>query len=257
MKKFLYSLRADLVLSEPVIDHTFVLRAVPLSEPVQEPMRVSLISRPGCRLAESTDGLGNKVFLGNIEGKHSFFSFCSTGEVVVDASQVNNRGAAPYLRYPTPLTELSGSLGKYYLTNRIDASPLELTEYWMEKLSSDFRYLKGKTTTRTTAAEAWELGCGVCQDFAHVLLALLRGDGLICRYVAGLTVGEGESHAWVEVFDGKSWVAVDPTHADFCDDNYVKISQGPDFTYCALERGVFRGSAIQNMQAKCSLVPVE
>ena len=87
MKKFLYSLRADLLFSEPVSNHTFVLRSVPLSEPGQEPMRISLTCQPGCRLSETFDGQGNKVFLGSIENKHTFFSFCSTGEVLVDSSQ--------------------------------------------------------------------------------------------------------------------------------------------------------------------------
>ena len=71
-----------------------------------------------------------------------------------------------------------------------------------------------------------------------------------------LTTGEGASHAWVEVFDGETWIGVDPTHQRFCDDNYVKISQGPDFSFCALERGVFMGAADQSMSAKCKLVEI-
>ena len=124
------------------------------------------------------------------------------------------------------------------------------------KIGTDFRYQKGVTTTVTAAHEAWELGAGVCQDFAHILLAFLRAQNVICRYVAGLTTGEGASHAWVEVFDGETWIGVDPTHQRFCDDNYVKISQGPDFSFCALERGVFMGAADQSMSAKCKLVEI-
>ena len=70
MKKFLYSLRADLLFSEPVSNHTFVLRSVPLSELGQEPMRISLTCQPGCRLSETFDGQGNKVFLGRL---HDFY----------------------------------------------------------------------------------------------------------------------------------------------------------------------------------------
>ena len=162
MKKFLYSLRADLLFSEPVSNHTFVLRSVPLSEPGQEPMRISLTCQPGCRLSETFDGQGNKVFLGSIENKHTFFSFCSTGEVLVDSSQRSSFGAAAYYRYPTQLTTLTGTLKDYFEANKVEGAPIALAEYWLTKIGTDFRYQKGVTTTVTAAHEAWELGAGVC-----------------------------------------------------------------------------------------------
>ena len=251
--------------SEPVSNHTFVLRSVPLSEPGQEPMRISLTCQPGCRLSETFDGQGNKVFLGSIENKHTFFSFCSTGEVLVDSSQRSSFGAAAYYRYPTQLTTLTGTLKDYFEANKVEGAPIALAEYWLTKIGAalggillNAEQKKIAVTvdcpeTVTAAHEAWELGAGVCQDFAHILLAFLRAQNVICRYVAGLTTGEGASHAWVEVFDGETWIGVDPTHQRFCDDNYVKISQGPDFSFCALERGVFMGAADQSMSAKCKL----
>lgn len=244
------------MLSEPVSKHTFLLRAAPLAEPGQEPMRVSLTCKPGCRLAEGIDAQGNFVYQGNIEERHSFFSVCSTGEVAVNVSAALPSECPPYYRFATPLTELKGELANYYKEHRVSLSPLECAEYWMGKLKSDFHYEKGATTTRTSAAEAWELGSGVCQDFAHLLLTFLRADGVPCRYVAGLMVGEGASHAWVEVFNGKFWIGADPTHKRFCDENYVKISRGPDFSYCALERGIFMGTAAQSMYSRCSLVEI-
>lgn len=244
------------MLSEPVTHHTFLLRATPLAEPGQEPMRVSLTCKPGCRLAEGIDAQGNFVYQGNIEEKHTFFSFCSTGEVAVNARLQNLSECPPYYRFATPLTELKGELAEYFFANRLAAGALECAEHWMTKLKTDFHYEKGVTTTETSASEAWNLGSGVCQDFAHLLLTLLRAQGFGCRYVAGLMVGEGASHAWVEVFDGKGWVGVDPTHSRFCNENYVKISRGPDFSYCALERGVFLGTAEQTMHSRCSLVEI-
>ena len=139
MKKFLYSLRADLLFSEPVSNHTFVLRSVPLSEPGQEPMRISLTCQPGCRLSETFDGQGNKVFLGSIENKHTFFSFCSTGEVLVDSSQRSSFGAAAYYRYPTQLTTLTGTLKDYFEANKVEGAPIALAEYWLTKIGTDFR----------------------------------------------------------------------------------------------------------------------
>ena len=132
MKKFLYSLRADLLFSEPVSNHTFVLRSVPLSEPGQEPMRISLTCQPGCRLSETFDGQGNKVFLGSIENKHSFFSFCSTGEVLVNSSQRSGFGAAAYYRYPTQLTTLTGTLNLKRI--KLKARPSLLLNTGLQKL---------------------------------------------------------------------------------------------------------------------------
>lgn len=174
----------------------------------------------------------------------------------MDASRRSGIGAAAYYRYPTPLTKLTDSLKEYFEANKVEGDPIALAEYWLSKLGEDFRYQKGVTTTVTAAHDAWKLGAGVCQDFAHILLAFLRAQNVICRYVAGLTIGEGASHAWVEVFDGKVWIGVDPTHQRFCDDNYVKISQGLDFSFCALERGVFMGNADQGISAKCKLVEI-
>lgn len=98
---------------------------------------------------------------------------------------------------------------RLFEANKVEGAPIALAEYWLTKIGTDFRYQKGVTTTVTAAHEAWELGAGVCQDFAHILLAFLRAQNVICRYVAGLTTGEGASHAWVEVLTvkhGSEWI---------------------------------------------------
>ena len=93
---------------------------------------------------------------------------------MVDSSQRSSFGAAAYYRYPTQLTTLTGTLKDYFEANKVEGAPIALAEYWLTKIGTDFRYQKGVTTTVTAAHEAWELGAGVCQDFAHILLAFLR-----------------------------------------------------------------------------------
>jgi len=104
------------------------------------------------------------------------------------------------------------------------------------------KYECGATTNATSASEAFDIGAGVCQDYAHILLALLRIDKIPCRYVAGLASDYGETHAWVEAWIGDQYCAIDPTRDKLIDEGYIAVSRGRDFTDCSIERGVFKGA---------------
>ncbi|MCD8338797.1 MAG: transglutaminase family protein, partial [Burkholderiales bacterium] len=252
----LYSLRSELAFTEPVNNHTFVLRVTPMVEPSQQTLRITLTSEPECKLASYIDAFGNTVHEGYLEESHSAFIFNSTGEVLVDSTKKDTTPPAPYYYMPTKLTEVCGGLQEFVDGVEVFDRPQKTTEEMIGKLGDTFHYEKGHTTTATSATQAWEIGAGVCQDFTHIAIATLRHKGIPCRYVAGLLVGEGASHAWVEVFDGKEWVAFDPTHRRVCDETYMKISHGPDFSECALERGVFMGNGKQEMTSKCALLEI-
>jgi transglutaminase-like putative cysteine protease len=111
-------------------------------------------------------------------------------------------------------------------------------------------YRPGATGVATTAAEAWEKRSGVCQDFAHVTVALLRRAGVPARYVSGYlhpvvepVVGEtvvGESHAWVEAWVG-SWMAVDPTNGATVGERHVIVGRARDYRDVSPLRGVYAG----------------
>ena len=115
----------------------------------------------------------------------------------------------------------------------------------MECMQERMVYTPGVTDTRTTAGEAFALGCGVCQDYAHILTALCRTAGIAARYAAGMMTGEGASHAWTEVWDGQFWHGLDPTHNCLVDERYIKLSHGRDFMDAAVDRGCFLGTASQ------------
>ena len=115
----------------------------------------------------------------------------------------------------------------------------------MHKLHQDLSYEKGVTTFQTTAEEAMKLKKGVCQDYAHILIACLRQLGIPARYVCGLLLGEGATHAWVEVYDGEAWCGLDPTNRQIIEYGYLKIAHGRDAADCPVNRGVFRGVAQQ------------
>jgi transglutaminase-like putative cysteine protease len=112
------------------------------------------------------------------------------------------------------------------------------------------RYERGATHVHTSSAQARAAGKGVCQDFAHVTLGLLRAAGLPARYVSGYLhpdpraeVGatvSGESHAWVEFWAGE-WVAVDPTSLAEVGDRHVLLARGRDYADVRPLSGVYSG----------------
>jgi transglutaminase-like putative cysteine protease len=117
------------------------------------------------------------------------------------------------------------------------------------RLRELFTYQPGTTEVATPLAEVIRLRAGVCQDFAHVLLAIARELGWPARYVSGYLVPDnganpGESHAWVEVCGGDGeWVGYDPTHACAAGPEHIGVAIGRDYGDAAPVRGTFISAA--------------
>jgi transglutaminase-like putative cysteine protease len=116
-----------------------------------------------------------------------------------------------------------------------------------ETLRDRFAYVPGATTVGTGLPEVLERRVGVCQDFAHVMLALARQAGWPARYVSGYLLptssdAVAESHAWVEVAspDGR-WIGLDPTHGVAVRDGHIRLAVGRDYDDVAPVRGIFAG----------------
>ena len=114
----------------------------------------------------------------------------------------------------------------------------------------------------TPLSTVWKTRPGVCQDFAHIGLSVLRTAGLPARYVCGYieadSPGAGRrlkgavaTHAWIEVLvPGMTWVALDPTNRQWVDERYVSVSYGLDYRDAAPLRGTFKGSGGQKMSVQ-------
>lgn len=145
-----------------------------------------------------------------------------------------------------------------HLRNR-RASPVELVDTLLHQAHAHMRYEKGRTHVGTPASEAFTLAEGVCQDYAHVMLALCRLAGLPARYVSGYLPGEGQMHAWVEVLlpvgdqDSPIWVAYDPTHQRRCDERYVTVAVGRDYQDIAPTSGYYLGQAKNSLDVNVSV----
>ena len=126
---------------------------------------------------------------------------------------------------------------------------------------NEFKYIKGITTIETTVKEILEHRSGVCQDFAHVMLEMLRSLGIPCRYVSGYVCpnksgmrGEGATHAWIEAWlPGSGWVGNDPTNNVWVTNNHVKLAVGRNFRDCTPIKGTFKGPARQSLSVYVSL----
>lgn len=128
------------------------------------------------------------------------------------------------------------------------ASPGDYAIAVTQLLYDRIAYVPGSTEVTTTAADAWTSQSGVCQDMAHLTLGCLRGAGIPARYVSGYLhpspdplVGEsvaGESHAWIEWWDGE-WVGWDPTNAMAPGPRHVVVAKGRDYADSPPLRGIF------------------
>lgn len=125
----------------------------------------------------------------------------------------------------------------------------------------NFQYSKGITTVETTVDEILEHRGGVCQDFAHVLLQILRTMKIPSRYVSGYICpnksgmrGEGATHAWVETWiPGYGWAGIDPTNNVWVTNKHIKLAVGRNFNDCSPIKGTFKGSADQNLSVYVSV----
>jgi transglutaminase-like putative cysteine protease len=124
-----------------------------------------------------------------------------------------------------------------------------------------FQYIKGITSIETTIDEILQHRSGVCQDFAHVMLQVLRTLKIPCRYVSGYICpnkngmrGVGATHAWVEAWIPEhGWAGIDPTNNIWVTNTHVKLAVGRNFSDCTPVKGTFKGPAKQSLSVIVSV----
>ncbi|MGY1709396.1 transglutaminase domain-containing protein [Geodermatophilus sp. SYSU D00758] len=151
---------------------------------------------------------------------------------------------------PTPLTRMDDEVVDELRAATGDAPPHEAGTAVCRYVREHIGYLSGATSVKTNAMQAWAAGKGVCQDISHVTVGLLRALGVPARYVSGYLhprreagVGHtvtGESHAWVEWWDG-GWCGFDPTNAAEIGPRHVTLGRGRDYSDVPPFKGIFSG----------------
>lgn len=257
--------RMDLEFSDPVEDQYFVLRCIPRDTDRQRLIGLDTEVGPHTAVYRDTDGLGNHMLYGLIRQPHSSFTLAVSGKVETTGSlyeeyeDPSDIGLQRYLA-PSGYTQPGPELISLYreLAGTAPDDDYGRMLHFGRYVRDNMTYVPGSTDVHTTAEEAVSLRKGVCQDYAHVLTALLRMAGIPARYVTGLMRGEGESHAWVEANCRGYWYGIDPTNDMLVDDSYIKFTHGRDYEDCMVSRGIFRNPlAVQTMGIAVSVAPGE
>lgn len=238
--------------SEPVEKCYFTIKSVPADDFRQRNISFENSLIPPTTYSESMDSFGNIQIIGSENRPHSEFIYSVKGMVetfpgnVTGGIELNRIGMYKYPRGKCiPGDSINAFADEIKSQINIGITDKEKCNLIMQLLYEKFAYETGSTVIDTTAEEAFEKGKGVCQDYSHIFICLLRLFGIPARYVCGLIVGEGKSHAWVEAACEGNFLAFDPTHNRKVTDEYIKLSVGRDASDCAINRGVMWGGGIQ------------
>lgn len=250
MKTLNFSFATKLTFDNYVHDHSFALRCTPIECVTQRVISCEMSISPFVPTNNAVDAFGNTVTAGYIGKEHRFLDFEINGRVEIDLSKPKTDYMPCYL-YQSEYTKPDKNLTDFYAEISAECSaenPFERAEFFSDILSDEIRYEKGVTDIKTTAVGAFELKKGVCQDFSHIMLSLLRMDKIPCRYIAGLAACNGETHSWIEVWDGEKWRGFDPANNCPVNEDYLVLSQGRDFGDCSIDRGVMFGAYTKQLQ---------
>ncbi|MFN2460764.1 MAG: transglutaminase domain-containing protein [Candidatus Velthaea sp.] len=220
---------------------------------------------PATRIFSYVDRFGNDVQHFSVIPDHRELRIVAQSRVVTIAggpSEIPARVDAAALETDPALAELDEfRTDSPYVTvddavrsvaNAIAAPRGDLAAYFMaagKYVHDRFTYHPGLTTVQTTVGETLESLAGVCQDFAHVLVALGRARGIPTRYASGYihlggagVLGADASHAWAEAYlPPYGWVGFDPTNDRVVDDTFVLVALGRDYGDVSPTRGLYRG----------------
>jgi transglutaminase-like putative cysteine protease len=245
VKNVNFHYQTELHFSSPIEKHRFLLKILPPANNRQRIKHLSWQIEPESLVWQTFDGFENKALSGNIDAAHEYFRFGIEGSAQIsDEPYTEYNHNTRVLLYHTELTQPGDTLINFY--NEVKTSApvdiLQRIQHFSSAVNRSLRYERGVTKSSTTAQDAFNCGAGVCQDYAHILLTLLRMDKISCRYIAGLASDYGETHAWVEARISKeTFCAIDPTRDKLIDESYIALSWGRDFRDCSVERGIFKG----------------
>ena len=250
--EFLYEMKLEFDGGE-VDWHSFSLRCLPKMTCFQHITKLSVEISPYTSITKSFDAFGNQICSGYIEEPHDYFSFKISGTALTTSESIDMGGVNPLFRYATPQTSLTAGYEPFLEAAAKKHDPIQKVMAMSDLLYKNFVYKSFTTNTTTTAQQSLNQGCGVCQDYSHILISLCRMLKIPARYVAGFMFGEGATHAWVEFYGRGHWIGIDPTNDCMVDDKYIKLSEGRDASDCIVDKGVFFGNVRQKQTVNVSV----
>ena len=233
----------------------------------QRVRRFEIETIPAASLSPERDGFGNRRHVLNVHRRHEELVITSRFRAELDAApsveavggweQVRSLRQHPeywHFAEPSVRARPSPALERFVRREGIhpEGGPMESLVRLSDGIRERFEYEPGSTAADSPIEHLLESGRGVCQDYAHLMIAIARSWGIPSRYVsgylhntgmAGERVTAGASHAWVECWlPGAGWVGFDPTNTTFSDQRHIRVAVGRDYADVSPTRGVFQGA---------------
>jgi transglutaminase-like putative cysteine protease len=271
--------------SAPVSESIMELRMRPRTEGPQRCLSFQVSVDPRAHVNEYRDYLGNAVHHFNVPGKHTQLRIVAEAlmEVTAPPDLPESLPASAWQELDTtvaqgdywemlmpsqfarPSAALNALIAEFRIERRDD--PLTMVRDVNRAMSEWFEYAPKSTQVDSPIDDALEARRGVCQDFAHITIALLRQVRIPCRYVSGYLYHQaktrdrsanGATHAWLEaLLPGLGWVGVDPTNNLFAGERHVRTAIGRDYADVPPTRGVFKGDAGSELAVSVTVAPAD
>jgi transglutaminase-like putative cysteine protease len=261
------------------------VRMHPRSEGNQRCFVFQLSVNPRARIFGYTDSYGNLVHHFDLPSRHSQLTIISDALVNIEAQPsipdfMEYQGwqeleelverkdywdmlmPSHFARSSPELEQLAGEIG---VTERKRRSPLAFLQDIASGVHRSFSYVKKSTAVNSPIEDALRSRQGVCQDFAHIMIALVRNARIPCRYVSGYLyhstenahpATDGATHAWVEaLLPGLGWVGFDPTINQLASEQHIRTATGRDYADVPPTRGMMKGKAGTQLQVRVRVTP--
>ncbi|MBE8720175.1 transglutaminase family protein [Sphingobacterium pedocola] len=244
----------------------------PKSDDMQQILKHQISVSPKVNIDVFSDYFGNEVGVFTIVGPHrsleiradmEVFTFAST-EPIAEVSVLEQWADLELKKWEFPYidflyleninckAEVNAIFDDYVLK---EMHIVDVVRMLSTYIYTNFTYRQGVTTVESTVDEIWKLRAGVCQDFAHLLITMLRMQDIPSRYISGYICpsnsemrGEGATHAWVEVYiPSVGWRGIDPTNNCWVSDRHIKIAYGRDFKDCTPVKGTYKGPSAHTL----------
>ena len=251
------------------------VRMTPLNEGRQTLLESRLTTEPAAALFSYRDYFGTTVHAFDLHESHQQLVVRSTSLVETAPARPPTSGIgfseladerlkdelSEYL-LPTAYASLDGELAEAAVEIARGHTPAAAVVALCAFVRDSLAYEPGSTIVTTSALEAWNQKSGVCQDFAHLSLALLRAAGIPARYVSGYLHPDGSagigapvsgaSHAWIEAYLGE-WCSIDPTNGHDVGEQHVMVARGRDYADVAPFRGIYLGGGLEELSVSVDI----
>ena len=267
--------------SQPIHEHLTEVRMAPRTEGNQRCFQFRLTTRPNVQVMRYDDHFGNVVYHFDVPSPHSKLEIHASSAVEVETGAELPEELDPAEWQQLDALRNDGEFWDWLQPSHFAtrtkpletlARALKLDDRKMDPLSTlravnraiyqRFEYNPETTAVDSPIEEAIKLKSGVCQDFAHIAISLLRRQGIPARYVSGYLHHEGSdrdtaanaSHAWAEAYlPSLGWIGIDPTNDRIAGDHHIRIGVGRDYADVPPTKGVYKGEAESELAVAVSV----